>query len=89
MPQSHKLAFYGVGCLLGEEDTLSKATYSCNLRCYSTKGTLYEIRKEHFKMLMHSGESVRAIKETIKSKISHVNCDDLREVLPQITKKVD
>ncbi len=38
---------------------------------------------------MHSGESVRAIKETILSKISHVNCDDLQEVLPQITRKLD
>jgi hypothetical protein len=37
---------------MGEEDVLdSKKTYSGTLKCYSTKGTVFELPEEIFKKL--------------------------------------
>jgi len=40
-PYAHKLAIYGPGSLLCEEDLVNnRETYSCTLRCISPKGSL-------------------------------------------------
>ena len=81
-PQQHKLSIYGVGCLLGEEDVLAKRPFTCNLRCYSTKGVVYEIKKEHFRMLMYSKESKAAIISSVKNKIAHTNAENIQKFHP-------
>jgi hypothetical protein len=81
-PQQHKLSIYGVGCLLGEEDVIARRPFSCNLRCYSTKGVLYEIKKEHFILLMHSQESKAAIISSVHNKRAHVNADNIQKFNP-------
>jgi hypothetical protein len=63
--------------LLGEEDVIARRPYTCNLRCYTTKGVVYEIKKEHFMMLMHSKESKEAIIGSVKNKLAHVKAENI------------
>lgn len=69
LPSTHKLSIYGPGCLLGEEDVLSKKkVYSCTVRCYSTKGVLYEVSKDEFLKLLLYEKTFEAIHSNIKHK---------------------
>ena len=70
IPVSHRLSIRGPGCLLGEEDILNKKdnNYSCNTRCYSTKGVLFEIQKEDFLKLLVNESAMDAVKEVIVHK---------------------
>lgn len=54
LPYNLKLTIFGSGSLLGEEDIFSRDKYSCTAKCYSQKGSLYELKKEHFQMLKAS-----------------------------------
>jgi CRP-like cAMP-binding protein len=38
----------GKGSLLGEEDVISRKTYSCTVKCYSLEGTAFVLDKDHF-----------------------------------------
>jgi len=46
LPYSMKLAIYGKGSLMGEEDVFSRSKFSCTLKCYSQRGTVFELPKE-------------------------------------------
>ena len=54
LPYNQKLSIFGRGSLLGEEDVFSRTHFSCTLKCYSQKGTLYELSKEYFQLLKSS-----------------------------------
>lgn len=41
----------GKGSIIGEEDAISRQTYSCIAKCYSFTGTVYAIAKENFMTL--------------------------------------
>jgi CRP-like cAMP-binding protein len=45
------LGLFNRGVLIGEDDTINRDHYTCSLRCYSTKGTLYQIPREILKIL--------------------------------------
>jgi hypothetical protein len=52
-PQCYAQKIYGHGCLVADEDMLSKSkNYTQTLTCYSTKGVLYEIKREDFMRLL-------------------------------------
>lgn len=54
---------------MGEEDVLdSKKTYSGTLKCYSTKGTVFELPEEIFKKLEQLEEVWKAVEQKIKQK---------------------
>lgn len=53
---------------MGEEDVFSRSKFSCTLKCYSSKGTVYELPKEQFHMLRTSDQSWLAIMEKIIQK---------------------
>lgn len=55
---------------MGEEDVFSRTKFSCTLKCYSTKGTVFELTKEQFQMLKSSEHSWLAIMEKIIQKES-------------------
>ena len=55
---------------MGEEDVFSRSRFSCTLKCYSMKGTVYELTKEQFQMLKSSEHSWLAIMEKIIQKES-------------------
>ena len=46
LPYSMRLSIFGKGSLVGEEDVFSRSRFSCTLKCYSSKGTVYELPKE-------------------------------------------
>ena len=48
LPLQYKVVLAGPGTLLGEEDVLSNTLYRCSVRCYSAKGSLYEMPVENF-----------------------------------------
>ena len=50
-PYTHRLSILEPGSLAGEEDVLTRDNYQCSLKCFSSKGTLWKMRKEYFKML--------------------------------------
>jgi CRP-like cAMP-binding protein len=54
LPYNLKLSIFGRGSLMGEEDVLSRQKFSCTLKCYSSKGTVYELPREQFFMLRTS-----------------------------------
>ena len=56
-PRNYKLTLFGTGSLIGEEDVLNRDNYTCSLKCYSLKGTVYQIKKADFMMLRHQDES--------------------------------
>ena len=68
LPYALKLSIYGKGSLMGEEDVFSRSKYSCTLKCYSSKGKIYELSKEQFQMLKSSEHSWLAIMEKIIQK---------------------
>ena len=41
IPRTQKIAIFGRGSLLGEEDLLKRREYSCSVKCVSGKGILY------------------------------------------------
>lgn len=51
IPRVQKLAIFGPGSILGEEDLLNREVYSCSLTCASTKGTLLKVSAEMFELL--------------------------------------
>ena len=51
VPSNMRLTIYGIGSMLGEEDSLNKKTYSCSLKCHSLNGTLFVIKKQDFMLL--------------------------------------
>lgn len=65
LPYNLKLSIFGRGSLMGEEDVFSRTKFSCTLKCYSMKGTVYELTKEQFQMLKSSEHSWLAIMEKI------------------------
>ena len=70
LPYTQKLSIFGKGSLLGEEDVFSRSHFSCTLKCYSQKGTLYELSKEYFQLLKSSEQSWKAIVDKIMHKES-------------------
>jgi CRP-like cAMP-binding protein len=48
LPLQYKVVLAGPGTLLGEEDAILKSQYRCTVRCYSAKGSLYEMPVENF-----------------------------------------
>ena len=48
VPSTQKMAIFGRGSLLGEEDFVNDKLHSCTLICYSTKGSLLQITSEYF-----------------------------------------
>ena len=48
LPYHLKLSIFGRGSLMGEEDVFARSRYSCTLKCYSQKGTVYQLPKEQF-----------------------------------------
>ena len=54
LPYSLKLSILGRGSLVGEEDVFSRTKYSCSLKCYSQKGKVFELPREHFFVLKSS-----------------------------------
>jgi CRP-like cAMP-binding protein len=46
LPYSLKLSIMGRGSLMGEEDVFARSEFSCTLKCYSSKGTVYEFPKD-------------------------------------------
>ena len=65
LPYSMKLAILGKGSLMGEEDVFSRSKFSCTLKCYSQRGTVFELPKEQFQSLKGSEQSWLAIMEKI------------------------
>jgi hypothetical protein len=65
IPFCQKLQIAGRGSVLGEEDVFSRNTYTCQLKCYSTKGTLFEMPIESFMKLRDFENSWLAILEKI------------------------
>ena len=53
-PYMHRINILGVGNAAGEEDVISRQNFSCSLICYSQKGTVYRMKKEHFILLKHT-----------------------------------
>lgn len=51
IPGVQRLAIFGRGSLLGEEDLLKSDSYSCVLTCISDKGTLLKISEELFELI--------------------------------------
>lgn len=70
MPYSLKLTIFGKGSLMGEEDVFSRSKFSCTLKCYSSKGTVFELPKEQFQLLKASEQSWLTIMEKIIQKES-------------------
>ena len=68
LPYYLKLSIFGRGSLMGEEDVFSRSKFSCTLKCYSSKGVVYELPKEHFHSLKNSEQSWLAIMEKIIQK---------------------
>ena len=56
-PYRHRLQIFEKDSLIGEEDIFSRDVYSCTLKCYSQKGTVFKMGKEYFKMLRNSDQS--------------------------------
>jgi len=48
VPNNLKLTLFGRGTLLGEEDLLTRETYTCKVTCSSLNGTLYYVNKRDF-----------------------------------------
>ena len=42
--------------MLGEEDVISRATYSCTVKCYS-EGQVYVLDKAHFEKIKNQDEA--------------------------------
>ena len=55
---------------MGEEDLFSRVRYSCTCKCYSLKGTVYELSKDEFIKLKNSETSWLSIMEKIIHKES-------------------
>jgi CRP-like cAMP-binding protein len=71
IPRIQKLAIFGEGSILGEEDFLKRESYSCTLACHSPKGTLYKIPVEMFELLRQNEPSWDQIAIQAKIKESH------------------
>ena len=65
LPYNMKLSIFGRGSLMGEEDVFARSKFSCTLKCYSSKGTVFELSKEQFSLLKQSENSWLAIMEKI------------------------
>jgi hypothetical protein len=63
--------------MLGEEDCFSREAYSCALRCYSTKGTLFEMPVEAFMNLRNFETSWLAVLEKIVQKEHRIHATHL------------
>ena len=68
LPAMQKLSIFGRGSLIGEDDVFFRENFSCSLKCYSQKGTVYELGKEYFQLLKSSDQSLLAIMENILQK---------------------
>ena len=68
LPLQLKVVLAGRGSLLGEEDAYSRNHYTSMVKCYSAKGTLYEISAEHFMNLKNQEHSWLAVMEKIMQK---------------------
>ena len=53
VPSNMRVTIFGIGSLLGEEDSINKTNYTCTLKCHSLKGTLYSINKQDFLGIRH------------------------------------
>ena len=51
LPLQLKVVLAGPGTLIGEEDVFSRSHYTCSVKCYSYKGSLYELPVENFMSL--------------------------------------
>ena len=71
IPRIQKLAIFGEGSILGEEDLLKRESYSCTLTCHSPKGTLYKISSEMFELLRQNEPSWDQIAIQAKIKEFH------------------
>lgn len=47
-PIKHRINILEVGGVAGDQDILYRKNYSCSLLCYSQKGTVFKMKKEHF-----------------------------------------
>lgn len=81
LPFSHRLSILGPGCLLGDDDILSKTStdYSCTCKCYSTKGVLFEVAREDFLKYISLEPSLRAVREVVSHKNKHKLGHDLQD----------
>lgn len=68
IPHTMKLTLFGRGSLLGEEDVLSRPSYTCTLRCHSFSGTLYSVKRQDFMVLRTQDDSWLAIIEKVIEK---------------------
>ena len=80
VPHRHKLSIFGRASMLGEEDVATRPNYSCSLKCYSFKGTLYELKKEYFNLLKQSEPSWHAIVDKIIQKERLVKATNLKGI---------
>ena len=86
-PYMHRLNILEVGSLAGEEDILARSVYSCSLKCYSHKGTVYKMAKDYFKMLKQSDHSWLEVMEKIAYKECRSEALDIKKATPQMVKK--
>ena len=77
IPFSQKLQIAGKGTMLGEEDCFSREVYSCALKCYSTKGTLFEMPIDAFMNLRNFENSWLAVLEKIVQKEHRIHATHL------------
>ena len=56
-PLQRSLKIYMKGSLIGEEDIISRGEYSCTLKCYTQKASIFKMGKEYFRMLRSSDTS--------------------------------
>ena len=89
LPYHQKLSIFGRGSLLGEEDVFSRTHFSCTLKCYSQKGTLYELSKEYFQLLKSSEQSWQAIMDKIIQKESRQQATHIKGVPRNFEKEME
>ena len=53
---------------MGEEDVFSRKNFSCSLKCHSSQGKVFELKKEDFLLLKQSEHSWLAVIEKIIQK---------------------
>ena len=89
MPNIQKLSIFGRGSLIGEDDVFFRTHFSCSLKCYSQKGTVYQLGKEYFQLLKSSDQSLQAIMENILQKELKVQATHLRGVPRNFAKEYE
>lgn len=88
IPRTQKLAIFGAGSLVGEEDILKREKYSCTLTCVSTLGTLYRVSAELFELLRMNDPSMVQIASQATKKESWIRANYIK-ALPRNFERED